>query len=106
MKSARSNRSNAPEVKKASGVEVEIIDEDTLPAPRDDYPYKSRNTIRHDDDKSVCSVEVEDDDDKAMNKTFQAYLEKMKAKLEKEMLHTELMLEAEKQKKALGAKSD
>lgn len=41
-----------------------------------------------------------------MNKTSQAYLEKMKSKLEKDMLRTELMIEAEKQKKALGAKSD
>ena len=41
-----------------------------------------------------------------MNKTSQAYLEKIKAKLEKEMLHNNLMIEAEKQKKALGAKSD
>ena len=31
-----------------------------------------------------------------MNKTSQAYLEKMKAKLEKEMLHNNLMIEAEK----------
>lgn len=30
----------------------------------------------------------------------------MKAKLEKDMLRTNLMIEAEKQKKALGAKSD
>jgi hypothetical protein len=82
-----------------------MANDDELPGPRDDHVYMSRNLIPHDDSKSVCSEEVEEEND-IMNKTSQAYLEKVKAKLEKEMLHYDLMIEAEKQKKALGAKSD
>lgn len=106
MKSSKTNRSGQPEVKKASGVEVSIVSDEDLPPPRDDYKYISRNTIKYDDQKSVCSAEKDDGEDELMNKTSQAYLEKVKAKIEKEMLRTELMIEAEKQKKALGAKSD
>ena len=93
MRSSRSN--NAPEVKKASGVEVKVLDEDQLPPARDSHEYQSRNLIAHDDDLSVCEAEVEEDTD-MMNKTSQAYLEKIKAKLEKEMLHNQQMIEAEK----------
>lgn len=105
MKSSRTNKSNPPEVKKASGVEVSIVSDEDLLAPRDSFPYISRNTIKFDDEESNCSVE-EEDNDQLMSKTSQAYLEKVKAKLEQEMLRTDLMIEAEKQKKALGAKSD
>ena len=89
----------------ASGVEVAAVKEDELPPPRETHQYMSRNRIPHDDDRSFCSVEVEEEND-IMNKTSQAYLEKIRDKLEKEMLRNELMIEAEKQKKALGAKSD
>jgi hypothetical protein len=37
MRSSRSN--NAPEVKKASGVEVKVLDEDQLPPARDSHEY-------------------------------------------------------------------
>ena len=61
QKSQRSNKSNPPEVKKASGVEVSIVTEENLLPPRDEFIYKSRNEKRFDDEKSTCSVEIEDE---------------------------------------------
>ena len=76
-------------------MEVSVLRDDELPPPRDTFKYKSRNTIKYDDDRPECSPERENED-QIMNKTSQAYLEKMKEKLEKEMLRNDMMIEAEK----------
>jgi hypothetical protein len=63
------------------------------------FKYISRNTQKFDDDASDCALDPPSEDEgENINKTSEAYLEKQKAKIEKEMLRTEQQLEAERQK--------
>lgn len=76
-------------------------------ASKNEFQYISRNTVVFNDDKSYTSLDPEaEEDDENQNKQSTAYLNMQKVKLEKEMLRNQQMMEVEKNKIALGAKSD